>query len=163
LLTNSIASNVVAAAHAGYEKYRAQLLAAGVEIHELRPDAGQVRKEWSITGGRSIAALHTKALVVDRRSTFVGSFNLDPRSANINTEVGLLVESPELAQQVASYLDEGVEPDNAYHVTLDARGHTLWSTSIAGEVVTYDHEPQTSVWKRFTADVIRVLPVESQL
>jgi putative cardiolipin synthase len=48
-------------------------------------------------------------------------------------------------------------------VTLDARGHTLWSTSIAGEVVTYDHEPQTSVWKRFTADVIRVLPVESQL
>ena len=116
-----------------------------------------------ITGGRSIAALHTKALVVDRRSTFVGSFNLDPRSANINTEVGLLVDSPELAQQVASYLDAGVDADNAYHVTLDARGHTRWSASVDGQVVTYDHEPQTSAWKRFTADVIRILPIDSQL
>jgi len=163
VLTNSLASNDVAAAHAGYEKYRKKLLEAGVEVYELRPDAGQVRKEWSITGGRSIAALHTKALVVDRRSTFVGSFNLDPRSANINTEVGLLIESPELAQEVASYLDGGVEADNAYHVTLDARGHTRWSASVDGQVVTYDHEPQTSAWKRFTADVIRILPIDSQL
>jgi putative cardiolipin synthase len=142
---------------------RADGLPRRIEIHELRPDAGQVRKEWSITGGRSIAALHTKALVVDRRSTFVGSFNLDPRSANINTEVGLLIDSPELAQQVASYLDAGVEADNAYHVTLDARGHTRWSASVDGQVVTYDHEPQTSAWKRFTADVIRILPIDSQL
>jgi putative cardiolipin synthase len=163
VLTNSLASNDVAAAHAGYEKYRKQLLESGVEVYELRPDAGKVRKEWSVMGGRSIAALHTKALVVDRRSTFVGSFNLDPRSANINTEVGLLVDSPELAAEVAGYLDEGVEPDNAYRVTLDERGRTRWATTVDGKETTFDHEPHTSVWKRFSADVVRVLPVESQL
>jgi putative cardiolipin synthase len=163
VLTNSLASNDVAAAHAGYEKYRKPLLESGVDVYELRPDAGQVRKEWSVVGGSSIAALHTKALVVDRRSTFVGSFNLDPRSANINTEVGLLVDSPELASEVASYLDEGVEPDNAYRVTLDEGGRTRWSTTVDGQESTFDHEPQTSAWKRFIADVMRVLPVESQL
>jgi putative cardiolipin synthase len=163
VLTNSLASNDVAAAHAGYEKYRDDLLRAGVDIYELRPDAGKVRQEWSIAGGRSIAALHTKAIVVDRQSTFVGSFNLDPRSANINTEVGLLVDSPQLAAQVAAFMDEGVEPDNAYRVTLDERGHLRWTTVVDGKETVFDKEPETSAWKRFTADVIKVLPVESQL
>jgi putative cardiolipin synthase len=107
--------------------------------------------------------LHTKAIVVDRQSTFVGSFNLDPRSANINTEVGLLVDSPQLAAQVAAFMDEGVEPDNAYRVTLDERGHLRWTAVVDGKETVFDKEPETSAWKRFTADVIKVLPVESQL
>jgi putative cardiolipin synthase len=105
VLTNSLASNDVAAAHAGYEKYRKKLLEAGVEIHELRPDAGQVRKEWSVTGVARSPHCTPKALVVDRRSTFVGSFNLDPRSAKHQHRGRIAGRQPELAQQVASYLD----------------------------------------------------------
>ncbi len=101
-----------------------------------------------VTGGRSIAALHTKALVVDRRSTFVGSFNLDPRSANINTEVGLLVDSPELARQVASYSTQASTPDNAYHVTLDARGQRD-GRPVDGEVATSTTRAGNERWKRF--------------
>jgi len=163
VLTNSLASNDVAAAHAGYEKYRVDLLRDGVDVYELRPDAGMERQAWTITGGRSIAALHTKAIVLDRQSTFVGSFNLDPRSANINTEVGLIVDSPQLATQVAEYMDEGVEFANAYHVTIDERGNVQWKTQVDGKDTTFSKEPETSAWKRFTADFIKILPVESQL
>jgi putative cardiolipin synthase len=163
VLTNSLASNDVAAAHAGWEKYRADLIRAGAEVYELRPDAGQVRQQWEIMGGRSIAALHTKALVIDRSSTFIGSFNLDPRSANINTEVGLLIDSPAFAAEAAEYLDEGVRPDNAYHVTLDDDGDLRWTAQVDGHTKVFDKEPETSGWKRFVADFIKVMPVESQL
>jgi putative cardiolipin synthase len=163
VMTNSLASNDVAAAHSGYEKYRKDLLRAGVQLFELRPDAGQVRQEWAIAGGRSIAALHTKALVVDRRSTFIGSFNLDPRSAYINTEIGLIVDSEELARQVAEFMDGGVVPGNAYHVTIDERGRVLWTTEVDGVTAQFEDEPNTTAWKRFTADFMRALPIDSQL
>jgi putative cardiolipin synthase len=162
-LTNSLASNDVAAAHAGYEKYREDMLRTGVELYELRPDAGKNRQEWSLVGMRSIAALHTKAIVIDRRSTFVGSFNLDPRSANINTEIGLIVDSPDLAARVIEFMDAGVAPENAYRVTLDEKGRLRWSASIDGRETIFDKEPETSVWRRFSADVVKILPVESQL
>jgi putative cardiolipin synthase len=163
VLTNSLASNDVVAAHAGYEKYRDDLLRAGVDIYELRPDAGKVRQEWSVAGGRSIAALHTKAIVIDRESTFVGSFNLDPRSGNINTEVGLVIDSRELAGHVAEFMDEGVVPENAYRVTLSEKGGLHWTTSVDGRETMFHKEPETSAWKRFVADFIKILPVESQL
>lgn len=163
VLTNSLASNDVAAAHAGYEEVREELLDKGLELYELRPDAGKVRSEWQLVSGRSIAALHTKALVIDRQSTFIGSFNLDPRSANLNTEVGLLVESPELAARVAAYMDEGVLPENSYRVTRDDNGDLVWTTISDGQETTFDKEPETSGWKRFVADFIKILPVEKQL
>jgi cardiolipin synthase C len=163
VLTNSLASNDVAAAHAGHEEFRPSLLRAGVELYELRPDASRVRQEWTVTGGRSIAALHTKAIVVDRESTFVGSFNLDPRSGTLNTEVGLIIDSPELAGQVAAFMDQGVQPDNAYRVTLDPEGRVRWTTIVDGKWRTFDREPETSVWKRLAADIVRLLPLESQL
>jgi putative cardiolipin synthase len=109
------------------------------------------------------AALHNKALVFDRRATFVGSFNLDPRSAVINSEIGLLVESPALAAEVASFLDEGVQPVNSYRVTLDDDHDLRWTTVKNGEIVTFDHEPETSLWKRFSADMLKLLPIEGQL
>jgi putative cardiolipin synthase len=162
VLTNSLASNDVAAAHAGYEKSRSKLLRAGVEIYELRPDAGQ-NQEWSIVGGRSIAALHTKAMVIDRQSTFVGSYNLDPRSGNINTEIGLIVDGAELAARVAEFMDQGVVPGNAYRVALDEQGKLQWTTRVGESNAVFRTEPETSVWKRFSADLIKALPVEEQL
>ena len=161
VLTNSLATNDVLAAHAGYAKYREALLASGVELYELRPDAGAIKKK--VISGQSKAALHTKAMVFDRESVFIGSFNLDPRSANLNTEAGLYVESPELAEQVIAYMDEGVRPENSYRVMLDENGHLVWETEINGMAVIFHQDPETGFWDRFMSGFIGLLPVEHQL
>ena len=95
VLTNSLASNDMLPAHSGYAKTRRRLLENGMELYELRPDTDAFRPGWSLRSGRSQAALHTKAMVFDGEAVFIGSFNLDPRSAVINTEAGLYIESPE--------------------------------------------------------------------
>jgi putative cardiolipin synthase len=161
LLTNSLATNDVLAAHAGYAKRRKELLANGMEIYEMRPDAGVIKKK--VISRKSKAALHTKAIVFDRESVFIGSFNLDPRSADINTEAGLYVESPELAAQVIQYMDEGVRPENSYHVLLDENGDVYWVTEVDGKEVRYHEEPETTFGQRFMSDFIMMLPVEHQL
>jgi len=161
VLTNSLATNDVLAAHAGHAKYREELLANGVEFYEMRPDAGVIKKK--VISVESKAALHTKAIVFDRESVFIGSYNLDPRSANINTEVGLYVESPELAAQVLEYMDEGVRPENSYRVLLDEDGDLYWVTEVDGEEVRYYEEPETTFGQRFMSGFIMLLPIEHQL
>ncbi|MGL4528092.1 MAG: phospholipase D-like domain-containing protein, partial [Aestuariivirga sp.] len=161
VLTNSLASNDVIAAFAGYSGQREALLKIGVEIYELRPEPGPVRKR--LFGGGSKAGLHTKAIVFDRKDVFVGSFNLDARSALINTEAGLYVQSPELAAQVIAFMDEGIEPDNAFRVKLDADGRLYWTAEDAGQPVRYDIEPMTTGSQRFEAGLIRLLPIADQL
>ena len=165
VLTNSLASNDVVAAHAGYAKNRKALIKAGVEIYELRRDSVSptVMEKKTVAGGGSKAALHTKAIVFDRESIFVGSFNLDPRSATINTEMGLYVEDPELARQLIAYMDEGVQPRNAYRVMLDENGKMVWRTQKDGAPVTYKTEPESTFWQRFMSGFIGMLPVEEQL
>jgi putative cardiolipin synthase len=165
VLTNSLASNDVVAAHAGYAKRRKALVENGVELYELRPDSisKTVAERKAFSRGESNAALHTKAIVFDRESVFVGSYNLDPRSADINTEMGLYVESPELARQVMAYMDEGVLPYNAYRVQLDEDGRLVWKTVKDGEPVVYTKEPETTFGQHFTSGFIRLLPVEGQL
>ena len=161
VLTNSLASNDVIAAHAGHAKQREALIETGVELYEYRPDARINRTQsWN---GASKAALHTKAIVFDRESVFIGSYNLDPRSADINTEAGLYVESPELAAQVIEYMDEGVRPENSYRVLLDEDGELYWVTEAGGAEVRYDEEPETTSGQRFMSGFIMTLPVEDQL
>ena len=113
--------------------------------------------------GKSKAALHTKAIVFDRESVFIGSYNLDPRAAEINTEMGLYVESPELARQVIAHMDEGVLPQNSYRVELDGDGDLVWITEKDGEEVRYIWEPESTFWQRFASGFIKMLPVEDQL
>jgi putative cardiolipin synthase len=161
VLTNSLASNDVLAAHAGYAKRRKELLANGVELYEMRPDAGVIKKK--VIPGKSKAALHTKAIVFDRESVFIGSFNLDPRSADINTEAGLYVESPELARHVIAYMDEGVRPENSYRVLLDEDGDLIWVTEVDGAEVRYHEDPESTFGQRFISGFIMMLPVEDQL
>jgi putative cardiolipin synthase len=165
VLTNSMVSNDVLAAHAGYSKRRTELIENGVELYELRPDAGAVRMpdQQSMISGKSKAALHTKAMVFDREAVFIGSYNLDPRSMDINTEAGLYVESPALAEQVAAYMDDGVKPENSYRVMLDDDGGLAWVTETDGQEVTYSKDPGSSSRQRFKAGFIRLLPVEGQL
>ena len=93
VLTNSLASNDMLPAHSGYAKTRRRLLENGMELYELRPDTDAFRPGWSLLSGRSRAALHAKAMAFDGEAVFIGSFNLDPRSAVINTEAGLYIES----------------------------------------------------------------------
>lgn len=164
VLTNSLASNDVLAAHAGYEKWRDDLLAAGVEIYELRPDAKGKLLDKVLARGESKSSLHTKAFAFDRDSIFVGSFNLDPRSANINTEIGLYVESPELAQQLVRFMNKGIQPATAWQVASDGQGRIVWvETQPDGSRFYHYKEPMSSIWQRSAADFIKVLPVESQL
>jgi len=160
ILTNSLASNDVLAAHAGHAKYREALLEAGAELYELRADSGAIEKSWR---GESRAGLHTKAMAFDDESLFIGSFNLDPRSANINTEAGLYVESPELTAQLLAYMAEGVAPENCYRVTFDEDGDLVWTTLIDGKEVSYDKDPLSTFGQRFNSGFIQLLPVESQL
>jgi len=165
VLTNSLASNDVVAAHAGYAKRRKQLVENGVELYEMRPDSksATVREKRIFTVGKSKAALHTKAIVFDRKAVFVGSYNLDPRSAAINTEMGLYVESAEMARQVIAYMDEGVLPYNSYRVELDEKGKLVWNTQKDGQPVRYTREPESTFWQRFMSGFIKMLPVEIHL
>ncbi len=162
VLTNSAATNDVMAAHAGYANTRKELINAGVELYELRPDT-DMKREWSVLAGKSRAALHAKALVFDRESVFIGSFNLDPRSRFINTEVGVMIDSPTIAGQVGEFIDEGVSPGSAFHVTLDQDDDLVWATESNGTNVEFDTDPETSMWQRFVIDMTGLLPIEEQL
>jgi cardiolipin synthase C len=162
-LTNSLASQDVLPAHSGYAKTRKPLLENGMELYELRPDTDAFRPGWSLVSGRSRAALHTKAMVFDREAVFIGSFNLDPRSAWINTEAGLYIESPELTERLVAYMETGVVPANSYRVLLEPNGEIVWQTVKDGKAVRYQDEPEAGFRRRFVADLLKVLPIESQL
>jgi len=161
ILTNSLASNDVLPAHAGYAKYREELIQNGVELHEIRADAGVIKKR--LVSGKSRAALHAKAIVFDREAVFIGSFNLDPRSALINTEAGLYVESPGLAGQLVAYMDEAALPENSYRVLLDDDGDLVWVTEIDGQEVRLDEEPGATFTSSLMTSLIMILPVQDQL
>ena len=121
VLTNSLASTDVAAVHAGYAPKRRRLLLDGVHLFELKPDAALLRDNGLAkihlrpAPGRS--SLHAKLFVIDRRRCFIGSFNLDPRSARLNTEMGMMVDCPEIAAQAAAYARSLM--DTAYGLSLD--------------------------------------------
>jgi cardiolipin synthase C len=163
VLTNSLASNDMLPAHSGYAKTRRRLLENGMELYELRPDTDAFRPGWSLSSKRSSAALHTKAMAFDREAVFIGSFNLDPRSAAINTEAGLYIESPELAERLTAYMATGVVPANSYHVLLDPNGEMVWETVRDGQRVRYKDEPETGFRRRFVAELLKLLPIDSQL
>jgi putative cardiolipin synthase len=156
ILTNSLAANDVAAVHGGYSRYRKQLLEGGIELFELKPQQG-AEVEQSFFGS-SGASLHTKALTIDGETLFVGSFNLDPRSAELNTEQGVLATNPELARQLETIFERQVAGDRAWQVSL-VDGKLHWSDGSAE----YDSEPMASAGRRFQAWLARVFPIESQL
>ncbi len=162
VLTNSLAANDVAIAHSGYARRRQALLEGGVNLYELRPTAwSRAQQEESGMGlGSSRASLHSKALILDDDEVFVGSFNLDPRSANINTELGVFVRHPHLVEQMNSFHEWAVSPELSYQLSLNEDGRILWEDD-AG--TTYSRDPKARFWQRFAAGVARLLPIESQL
>ncbi len=161
-LTNSLSSNDVIAAHAGYARYRKKLLDGGVQLYELRSDA-DLRRDLSVFGSKSHASLHSKTMVFDRKSVFIGSVNVDPRSRMLNTEIGLYITSPILAEQVAAQMEDAIAPQNSYKVSLDEDNDLVWISSQDGEVVTNSHEPHTSLLTRIMSKLVRILPIEKHL
>jgi putative cardiolipin synthase len=164
ILTNSFASNDVIAAYSGYRSYREELLRHGVELYELRDDAGS-SKIINRTSAKTevTTGLHAKVIVFDEKDLFIGSFNLDPRSSNINTEGGLYVQSPKLAKRVMAYMDEGINLENAYRLGLDKKGQIIWTTIENGKEVIYTSEPKLNAWGRLKVNFYQMLPLEGQL
>ncbi|MEQ5767032.1 phospholipase D family protein [Halomonas sp. H33-56] len=163
ILTNALEATDVAAVHAGYAKRRRELLEAGVRLFELKraPDAPG-RSESAGPFGSSGASLHAKTFAVDGDRLFVGSFNFDPRSARLNTELGFIIESPELAQEMQRVFNTDVL-DNAYEVKLDEDGSMIWLERTPQGVVQYDGEPNVGIFRRAAVTLISVLPVEWML
>lgn len=166
LLTNSLASaDAVPLAHAGYARRREALVDAGIELHEMRPDGARPPRPRGLRA--SGAYLHTKAIVVDRRHLVVGSMNLDPRSRLSNTELGLLVDSPPLAAQLAVLFDEAVAPSRAFRVLRaevgDPGAPLRWHTEDGGRPVQHAQEPLTSVWRRALSRLLQAVAPEELL
>ena len=159
VITNSLAANDVVAVHGGYSKYRPALLKTGVKLHEMRAQPSQ----GSSLFGSSGASLHTKAFVVDDRHGFIGSFNIDPRSIDLNTEMGVLFDDPAMALALRKEFERLASPDLSYWVYLGGEGDVRWLDRTADPPVTLDTEPGASRWQRIQARVVRWLPVESQL
>lgn len=160
ILTNSLEATDVAVVHAGYARRRKALLEAGIELYELRrasADAG--RSRGSGTRGRSASSLHAKTFSVDRSRVFIGSFNFDPRSARLNTELGFVIESPELACRVADAFDSRVPPQ-AYEVRLSEKGKPYWLETRDGGTIRHDTEPGAGPWKRAWVRLASLLPIE---
>lgn len=162
VLTNSLDSNDVESVHGHYARYRKALLQAGVELWELRPDRERADRSL-LELGQSLSGLHAKAFVVDRRRLFVGSFNWDPRSVAINTEMGVLIDSPALAGPVARRFEADL-PGVAYRLRLDADGEIEWlSRRDDGTWIAYRDEPSDSAWRKLRTRAYGVLPIGSLL
>jgi putative cardiolipin synthase len=166
LATNSMASNNHLTAFVGYRKQRLQLLETGAELYEMRPDAKsgqQLFTAQQLGKYKPIFGLHAKTMVFDRKISFVGSFNLDPRSVNLNTETGLLVESETLSDVIATSIENDIAAGNSWQVTMNGR-QTEWVTKVNGVITTRTEiEPMTSEAQRAEADLLTIVPDKSEL
>jgi putative cardiolipin synthase len=155
ILTNSLASHDVPAVNSHYEAWRRPILETGARLHELRPDAAVKTQlvDTAPVSGRFVG-LHTKAMVIDRERSFIGSMNLDPRSEVINAEMGVLVDSEPLARALAAAMERDMGGANSWRVELDAGGALRW-TSDAG---TLDRQPARNGWQRIENLVFKLFP-----
>jgi cardiolipin synthase C len=164
IMTNSLASNDVPMVHAGYMRYRKELLKGGVELYEFKPikienkEKGKDETKWT---GSSRASLHGKYLGFDQRYLFIGSFNLDGRSTALNTELGVYFESEKFARAL----------HDAFNARADVLGYRLvlddddlvWITREDGHEIRFEEEPETGFWKRFSTGFLSIIVPESQL
>ncbi|WP_413292260.1 phospholipase D family protein [Bdellovibrio sp. HCB185ZH] len=164
VLTNSLASSDVSSVFAGYKGYRKDLIRSGVELYELRPRFHKdlIKQKKSLGSSGSHAGLHGKTLVFDKKYIFVGSMNLDPRSVHINTEMGVVVESEEMAGKFSKRFKENL-PEIAYKLGLDIDGDLQWTTYDDGQKNTLTSEPESSWWQRVKASFMSLFIPESYL
>ncbi len=170
VLTNSLASTDMPIVHAGYKHYRTRMLEDDIELYEVRPLPGRPEK-----GGGSLTspssgqfALHAKVFVLDQRYLFIGSMNFDRRSLRLNTEIGLLIDSPELARQVTARFNEIAQPANCYVVALGpadgiGRRPVTWRTEEQGKTIESTTEPTNDALRGIKTDFLTLLPIDDLL
>jgi putative cardiolipin synthase len=169
VLTNSLESCPEISAQSGYDKYRVPLLKSGVELYEVRAQLGNARGSGQSAKISRYGnyALHGKLYVFDRQKMFIGSMNFDQRSQRINTEIGLIIGSTDLAQQTALRFESMVKPENCYALMLSPAGadkaRLTWRTEESGRVVDYVREPGRNGWQRLQAGILALLPLEHEL
>lgn len=170
ILTNSLVANDVAMVHAFYQKYRRDLVESGVKLYEFKPYIHRKEKSWYevLTGNvlpaksRDRSSLHAKFFLSDDQ-VFIGSFNCDPRSMNLNTEVGLVIRSANLANAIETQLEQYL-PYIAYQVQLDDQGQLIWLERFEnGQSKIHHQEPQTTAFQRGLVKIISWLPIESMM
>src|SRR5690606_16661819 len=168
VLTNSLEATDVVPVHAGYAKHRVAMLESGVKLYELKRVAtGDGPRDSHRMAGRSSSSLHAKVFSVDSKRLFVGSFNFDPRSMNLNTEMGLLIESPALARAMADSMRDTL-PGLAYEVSLAGDDTLRWierrpvgdAADASAEPIVHEHEPDAGFWSRVGVWITSRLPVE---
>lgn len=166
LLTNSLEGSAGAFAHSGYRRFRVPLLQEGVELYEARALLGSARGSGQTARMSRFGnyALHAKLFVFDRQKLFVGSMNFDRRSKRLNTEVGLIIDSTELAEQTATRFAAMVQPQNSYALSLrpdSSHGapRLSWHSEVAGKAVDYAREPARSGWQRLKVRLMSQLPL----
>jgi putative cardiolipin synthase len=160
VMTNSLESNDVAPVHSAYMKYRPQLLEDGVKMLELRSDSPNENTALVPDPLGVSSSLHAKSFAIDGRRVFIGSFNFDPRSAALNTEMGYLIDSPEIAANMAAALDD---VEDYYRVTFDDDGRIVWFLTRDETDEQFEVEPNTSAFQRAVVTFMSWLPVEWML
>ncbi len=167
ILTNSLASTDQPAVHSAYGPVRKELLAGGVQLFELKPRAG-VAQTATQDHDKGVS-LHAKSFVVDGRYVFVGSMNMDLRSALLNTEQGIVVDSPALAKALAQYFASATQPANAWRVAIEDKGddggsgQLLWIGEEDGKPKTLDSEPEAGLLRRSGVMLFKLLPIDGLL
>ncbi|MFW2078556.1 phospholipase D family protein [Acinetobacter sp. ULE_I010] len=169
VLTNSFKANDVALVHAFYAKYRIDLLKNGVELYEflpaiseenLYPNSKEISKQTKVSlKGLSRSSLHAKLMALDNKQVFIGSFNFDPRSANLNTEIGVIINSPPLANAVHKTMDVNLKK-YAYKLVLDSQQKINWLKETPQGIVTLRKEPKMKWWQKAGVKIISWLPIE---
>jgi putative cardiolipin synthase len=159
VLTNALEATDVAAVHAGYAKHRVALLEAGVSLYELRRRTQAARARRIAGTGSSTSSLHSKTFSVDRLHVFIGSFNFDPRSAKLNTEMGFVIDSPVLADRIATAFEQRI-PAEAYEVRLSPEHQLYWLERRGETVLRHDVEPGTTFGQRAGVAFMSMLPIE---
>jgi putative cardiolipin synthase len=171
ILTNALESTDVAVVHAGYARWRKRLLAAGIELFELQKISSMARRHerkarrQRLKGkdrfGSSASSLHAKTFATDQQRVFVGSFNFDPRSAQLNTELGFVIHSPQLGLKISAAFDQ-LLPDYAYKVVLH-NNRLHWHERLGQRHISYPKEPGVSIWRRLATRVLALLPIDWML
>ncbi len=170
ILTNAYSASDVPVVHAGYANYRVPLLQTGVRLYELKPVAEPVGGRLRDLGSSaSRASLHAKAFVFDDLHVFIGSFNFDPRSAHLNTELGIVIHSPALAREVTAIAEDAMRPERSYQprliepVDTPDEARVQWHDTFQGSERVSDVEPGTTPLQRALLRILRALPIEEHL
>jgi putative cardiolipin synthase len=154
VLTNSLASQDVPAVNSHYGPWRKPIIEAGIKLYELRPDAAYKSQADTPPVVSGFVGLHTKASVVDRSRVYIGSFNLDPRARDFNTEMGVLIDSPDLAEELAQLAEELMQPQNSWQVKFNDEGKLIWQSG--DDIQT--RQPAQSFWQRIQDLFFKLLP-----